>query len=346
MKLFFNRLRLSAKRSFLNPYIYGMAAILLALAITCVVVPPNESSAYIPVAILNLDDHEDTEAAVEEILEMGSVFEFYEVDSEEEMYEDLASGKCNTGYILPEGLMENCGSLRTIPKIRVITTPSSTLPLVSSEEVYMKLYRYFALTVLTETIDRTDATFPDDYKIAARRIYDSYIGGNVIYHLEEYDDQDYNEITNIEKVVIPVYKFAGFFLWMAALIGALSYLNDCDNKLYVRMGKGGRLVMGLILPMVHVIPVMLISVICFLIAGIRFSLGHVLVYSLGVIIVAFVLSSIVAALPVIGRKSSLFAAVLPTYLILSFLFGGVIISLSVYSPVLRTISMFFPPYFF
>lgn len=345
MKIFFNRLRLSMKRSFMNPYIYGMAVILIALALVMVFMPANESSAYIPVAILNLDDSEDTAQAVEDICEMGSVFEFYEVGSETEMYSDIAAGKCNTGFILPEGLMENSGNMRRMPDITVITTPSSTLPLMSSEEVFMKLFPYFAVHVMTNTIDNSDVEFPAGYAEAARRIFDTYIEGNTIYRLESLST-DYNEITNVEKIPIPVYKFAGFFLWMAALIGALSYLNDCDNKLYIRMSRGGRFFMGLILPAVHVIPVMLISIVSFLIAGLDFSFIHVLIYSLAVIFVAFIVASIVAALPGQAKKSSMFAAVLPTYLILSFLFGGVIINVSVYSPILKTLSMLFPPFFF
>ena len=157
---------------------------------------------------------------------------------------------------------------------------------------------------------------------------------------------EYNEITTSQKIAIPVYKFAGFFLWMAALLGALSYLNDCDNKLYMRMSKGGRFFMGLILPAAHVIPVIVISLISFIICGAEFSVVHVLVYSIVSILLAFLIASVVAALPMHAKRSSIFAAVLPTYLILSFLFGGVLMNLSVYSPVLRTVSMLFPPYFF
>lgn len=346
MKLFINRLLLSAKRSFLNPYIYGMAVILITLAVVAAVIPANKSSAYIPVAILNLDDSEETASAVEELCGMGSVFEFYEVESEGEMYSDITTGKCNTGFILPEGLMENSGSMRRMPDITVITTPSSTLPLMSSEEVFMKLFPHFALYVLTDTVDSSDVSFPSGYEDAARTIFRTYIEGNTIYKLESLENTQYNEITNVEKIPIPVYKFAGFFLWMAALLGALSYLNDCDNKLYLRMSKVSRFFMGLILPAVHVIPVMVISVVSFLIADIEFPLMHMIVYSLVIIFIAFLLSAVIAALPGRGRKSSMFAAVLPTYLILSFLFGGALINLSVYSPVLRTMSMFFPPYFF
>lgn len=346
MRIFLNRLYLSSKRSFLNPYLYGMAFILIALAVVAVAMPETKSSAYIPVAILNLDDNEDTKAAVEDMCEMGSIFDFYEVETEAEMYSDLATGKANTGFILPEDLMDKSASMRTIPDIIVITTPSSTLPFMSSEEVFMKLFPRFALRIMYDTVERSDVEFSPGYESSLRDIFEMYLNSNMIYRLETLESIEYNEITNTEKIAIPVYKFAGFFLWMAALLGALSYLNDCDNKLYMRMNKGERLIMGLILPAAHVIPVIVIALISFIIAGLEFSVGHILFYSMSCIILAFVIASLIVLLPMHGKKSGIFAAVLPTYLILSFIFGGVLMNLSVYSPVLRTVSMFFPPFFF
>lgn len=346
MRIFLNRLYLSSKRSFLNPYLYGMALILIALAVAAVAMPSQKSSAYIPVAILNLDDDEDTRAAVEDMCEMGSIFDFYEVETETEMYSDLAAGKANTGFILPEGLMDKSASMRSVPDITVITTPSSTLPLMSSEEVFMKLFPRFALRVMYDTVERSDVELTAGYEESIRDIFDVYLHSNMIYRLETLESIEYNEITNTEKIAIPVYKFAGFFLWMAALLGALSYLNDCDNKLYMRMSKVERLIMGLILPAAHVIPVILIGIISFIISGSEFSIGHILLYSLVCIILAFIVASVIELLPAHGKKSGIFAAVLPTYLILSFIFGGVLMNLSVYNPVLRTVSMFFPPFFF
>ena len=306
-----------------------MAFILIALAVVSVAMPSQKSSAYIPVAILNLDEYSSTEAAVEELCGMGSIFDFYEVESESQMYSDLASGRANTGFIIPEDLMAESAVMRRMPKISVITTPSSTLPLMSSEEVFMKLFPHFALRVMEAAIDGSDVNVPSDYSSALSALFDSYLDSNAIYRLESLESIEYNEISTSEKIAVPVYKFAGFFLWMAALLGALSYLNDCDNKLYVRMTKTGRFFMGLILPAAHVIPVVVISVISLLICGAPFSMIHILVYSLAVILVSFVIASVIAALPFYGKKSGLFAAVLPTYLILSFLFGGVLMNLSV-----------------
>ena len=346
MKIILNRLYVSAKRSFKNPYVYFMAAILLILGIVSFVMPPKESSAYIPVAILNLDDSPRTKEAVEDLCDMTSIFHFYEVDNEAQMYSDIATGTANTGVIFPENMMESSGSLRSLPDIEIVTTPSSTLPLMSSEEVFMKLFPHFAYYVMIDTIERSDVDFPDGYEQELNRIMEEAMGSNTIYRLESLENADYDDIVTVEKLPIPVYKFAGFFIWMAALLGALSYLNDCDNKLYTRMSKGARVFMGLILPAVHVLPLLFVSLISFLIAQVEFSVGKIFLYGICVIVLAFVIATVFSLLPGQGKKSHALSAVLPTYLILSFLFGGVLINLSVYSPVLKAVSMLFPPYFF
>ena len=96
MKLFLNRLSVLAKRSLINPAMYVMSGVIVIMALLVIFVPAKETSIYIPVAVLNEDDSEDTEAIVDELCTMNSIFHFYEVDDEDEIYKDLASGKANT----------------------------------------------------------------------------------------------------------------------------------------------------------------------------------------------------------------------------------------------------------
>ncbi|MBQ7274140.1 MAG: ABC transporter permease [Clostridiales bacterium] len=323
-----------------------MTFILTALAVVSVVVPSQSASAYIPVAILNLDDDEETEEVVDELCHMGSIFDFYEVYSEEEMLEDIASGKANTGFIFPENLIREGVSIRSTPKITVIMTPSSTLHYMSSEEIFMKLFPHFAYRIIIHNASSREQDFPAGYESTLREIFDSYLNDEGIYRLESLEQIEYNEINTTTKLAIPVYKFAGFFIWMAALIGALSFLNDCDNKLYLKMSKPGRVFIGLILITTHVLPIVLISIVSFLICSAEFSVIHVLIYSIAAILLAFFVAAVIVFVPSHSPKSNIFAAVLPTYLILSFLFGGVLINLSVYSPILRIVSMMFLPFYF
>ena len=103
---------------------YVMAAVLITLALFCMLIPESEKSVYLPVAILNNDDNEKTDEIVEELCNMKSVFEFYEVGSEEEMLDDLAQGKANTGFVIPEVTIL-IGSSSFSPPVRMMRTSST-----------------------------------------------------------------------------------------------------------------------------------------------------------------------------------------------------------------------------
>lgn len=334
-----NRLLVMIKRSLLSPYIYVMAFILLSLSIVSVIIPENKASAYIPVAILNLDDSDETEQVVDDLCDKTSVFTFYEVDDEEELYEDLSSGKANTGYIIPEDFMDKCVNLRRAPSISLVVTPGSTLTSVSSEEVFNGLFRYIGFYILEDIVDGQNSD-------GLRAIYDSYLSGDEIFHLQSVEGMQYDRITKTNKVLIPVYKFAGYFIFMASLIGALAYLHDSDNKLYLRMSFIERILMGLILISVYVLPVTIVSIIAFIIAQISFSILKILVFNIVNILFAFIIASLISLLPGQGKKSRIFAAILPAYLLVSFLCGGVLFDLSALSPVIKSISHLFLPYYF
>ncbi|MCQ2516526.1 MAG: ABC transporter permease [Saccharofermentans sp.] len=327
------------KRSLFNPYIYVMAVILLALSIVSIIIPDNKASAYIPVALLNLDESEETITVVDNLCDKNSVFTFYEVDSEEELYEDIASGKANTGYIIPEDFMDNCLTIRRAPKISMVVTPSSTLTSVSSEQVFNGLFRYIGFYILE---DIASGENPD----SLRAIYNYYMASDDIFHLQSVENREYSDITTTNKIIIPVYKFAGFFIFMASLIGALAFLHDSDNKLYLRMSFIEKTMMGLILIGVYTLPVTIVSMVAFLIAGISFSVLKLLVFNIVNIVFALIIGAIFTVIPGQGKKSRIFAAILPAYLLLSFIFGGVLFDLAPISPLIKAISLLFIPHYF
>ena len=334
-----NRLLVMIKRSLLSPYIYVMALILLGLALASVIIPDSKASAYIPVAILNLDESDETISVVDNLCDSNSVFTFYEVDSEEELYEDLSSGKANTGYIIPEDFMDSCLNIRRAPKISLVVTPSSTLTSVSSEEVFNGLFRYIGYYILEDITEGENSS-------TLRTIYDSYMSGDEIFHLQSVENMEYDEVTKTNKILIPVYKFAGYFIFMASLIGALAFLHDSDNKLYLRMSFIEKSMMGLILISVYTLPVTIVSIAAFLIAGISFSILKLLVFNIVNVVLSLIIAAAFTIIPGQGKKSRIFAAILPAYLLISFLLGGVLFDLSTFSPLIKAISLLFIPHYF
>jgi hypothetical protein len=91
---------------------------------------------------------------------------------------------------------------------------------------------------------------------------------------------------------------------------------------------------------------MVISIICFVVSRIGFSPLHVIVYTLLVTLISFVLGTVMTLLPIRTARSKIFSSILPVYLILSFLFSGILMDLTNFGTALRTLSRLFPPSMF
>ena len=276
---------------------------------------------------------------------MNSIFDFYETDDEEELYKDLASGKANTGYIFPKGFTENLTGSGYRYDVRQVETPASTFVFLSREEVFRCFYEYSARQIISDTFAEYGYEV-DAHDPLIMELYGKYINVQSLFALESIEGEVYNVITRSEKVPIPLYKFAGFFIFTAALLGALAFLSDQDNRIYLRFRLFERIYLGLIQVAVFTFPALLITLICFLVSGTEFDPVHVTVYTVLVTILAFAVSTVMSVLPLRISRSKLFSAVLPVYLILSFLFSGVLVDLANFSTELKALSRLFPPSMF
>ena len=345
MRLFLNRLSVLTKRSLINPAMYVMFGVLVIMALLVIFVPEKESSIYIPVALINKDNSRETDQIVEDLCNMNSIFDFYEVDDEEELYKDLASGKANTGYIFPAGFSGHFTDGNSRYRIKQVQTPGSRFILLSREEVFKSFYSYGTRQIISDTFAEygyeVDAHDPE-----LERIFGIYINDESLFALENVEGAVYDKLTQSEKIPIPLYKFAGFFIFTAALLGALAFLNDQDNRIYLRFGLFERIYLGLIQVAVFTIPALLMSVICFLITGTEFQFLHVLIYTLLVTLLGFAAGTVMTFLPIRTARSRIFSAILPVYLILSFLFSGIIFNLTNFGAALKALSRLFPPSMF
>ena len=345
MKLFLNRLYVLSKRCLINPAMYVMFAVIIIMALLVIFVPEKETSVYVPVAVVNEDNSPETASIVDELVAMNSIFDFYEVDDEEALYKDLASGKANTGYIFPKGFTDHLTDNGTRYDVKQVQTPASSFVFLSREEIFRCFYAYGARQIISDTFAEfgyeVDARDPD-----IERLFGKYIKVQSLFALESIEGEVYNVITRSEKVPIPLYKFAGFFIFTAALLGALAFLNDQDNRIYLRFRLLERIYLGLIQVSVFTFPALLITIICFLVSGTEFSPLHVIVYTILVTLLAFLVGTVLSVLPIRTSRTRVFSAVLPVYLILSFLFSGVLVDLANFGTELKILSRFFPPSMF
>jgi Sodium:dicarboxylate symporter family. len=328
-----------------------MAAVLLVLALLNRFIPDSQKSASVPVAILCFDNSASGEAAVSDIVNMNSIYKYYRVSSSDEMYQDIASGKADSGFIIPADYFKNCTSYLNLKDIRIIINEGSTFPSLAADEVYSIIFKYSVAEILDDTIKSSDVY--KDYTTADLTLdnisentvsaYKEYISGDSIFHVEDISGGKYNELTNSQPIDIPVRKLSGFFILAAALLGLLNFIIDKESGLFIRMTTGEHLFMRLIEVLVLMLPVSIISYIAILTAhpgeGALQMLVHTLLYSLGVCLFTLIVSIII-------RKSTLMKGVLPVYLILALVFSGAFFDLSGYNGIISFISGLFPTYYF
>ncbi len=345
MRLFLNRLSVLAKRSLINPAMYVMSGAIIILALLVIFVPEKDTSVYIPVAVLNEDTSDDTEEIVDDLCSSNSIFHFYEVDSEKELYKDLASGKANTAYIFPKGFVDHLTEKGSKYDVKQVYTPASSFPFLSREEIFCRFYSYSCRRIICDTFAEYGCEV-DAHDPELEKLFGKYIKDQSLFALENVEGEVYNAITKSEKIPIPLYKFAGFFIFTAALLGTLAFLNDQDNRIYLRFRLFERIYLGLIQVAVFTLPAAIVSVICFLVSRTQFSPLHVLVYTLLVTFIAFAAGTVMTLIPIRTARSRIFSSILPVYLILSFLFSGILMDLTNFGTALKTLASFFPPSMF
>ena len=104
--------------------------------------------------------------------------------------------------------------------------------------------------------------------------------------------------------------------------------------------------MALIQIAIYAVPISALSTVCFLAANIEFSFAKVVLYTLAVIALSLAIGVVIILLPFKVSPAKVLSAVLPVYLILCFLFGGILFDLASFSKFLKDICMVFPPHYF
>ncbi len=346
MKLFFNRFFILMKRSLKQPVNLVMLLVLLLLAIIYRSIPASEKSMYIPVAILCEDEDPRMKESVGEMTKMNSIFHFYTVQSEEELYQEISSRNANTGILIPKGFLAQESNSSFDKKVLLYTTPSSLLTTMIQDSLFSHIFRLKAIDFIHEYISGSQLYQDLDMSKVLKQtdtLYTQVRNSSEIFRLEDSSGGVYNEITREDKLDIPVRKLAGLFILTAGLLGISTYLRDSEERLYLRMRGMERYSVQLLHIVSCILPMALISwpVIWITEGGNGlYLLGRVAVYTLICVTYAFILSLII-------RKSTIYQKVLPVLLVLAILLGGVIFDLTDSSTgFFRILSMCMPVYYF
>ncbi len=338
---YLRRFCIMLKRPLRQPVFLMMLGFLLFMTYLASRVPDERRSTHIPIAILNYDTSEDGKALTEALLNEQSLFSFYIVADEDTMYKDLTSGKANTGYIIPEGFMASAAHFKMDIQTEQILTEGSLLPTVSMDVVFSVMFRIEAYPILLDAMEKAGLD-PAAFAEKARELYDYYATSGEIFRVADMKGAVYSNDINHTRSDIPVRKLCAFFLLAAGLLGLISYLSDKEKQLYLRFTRGEHAVMklmhiesSLIIPAAVSYPAILLT-----------EHGNALSLLLRLVLYILVVTAFVWVLSLLFKKSRTLTRVLPLYLLLTLLLGGIFYDLSPYNPVLKAVSGLFLPYYF
>lgn len=345
MKSFFIRFTIMTKRILKQPVYIVMLLLLFVMTALYSRIPEREKSLYIPVAILNLDESETASLLVSDLISARSVFTFYSVSSEDEMYEDILSGKAEMGYRIPEHFFDTCTAMDTLQKIRVFTTEGTLLTPLANDVFYSYFFRRSALLILYDRLKEladTEKLNAETLIQEAGALYRSYLESDSVFSVEDASGGKYEDVTETRSIHLPIRKLSAFFLLTAALLGTASCLYDKEHNVFLSLSKKEQRFLNLTQITASVFPIGVLSFVCLLVIRelpVTELLLRLVIYMLFVCIFAYIVG-------LIFKKSTSYYKVLPLFLIITFLFSGILFDLSDFDSRLKTISMFFPPYYF
>ena len=357
MKLFMNRLYIMLKRTLMQPLYIAMLVTIIGMSIIYVNIPEKSKTLYVPAAICNHDTSDDAKQFEEAIYNSKSIYHFYKAENDEEVKQDVLSGKANIGFIIPEGFFESSVHIGSVKNIIEYTTNSSRLPNVGHEIFFSKLFKMISFEIVLEELDNnllpilsssgesgiSAADKLANIKSELSGLYFMTEDDSGVYESHFSDDDSYDaNMTVRNKAEIPIRKFAALFIFVVALLGTSAYLTDKEKNIYLLADKGARLQLRITHILASILPISAASYIALLIIkemhpGILFL--RMLVYMLYVSLFSVLLGALL-------RKSSYFYRVLPVILVLTLVFSGVFFDIGKYNAVMKHISMIFPPYFF
>ncbi|MBQ9609325.1 MAG: ABC transporter permease [Lachnospiraceae bacterium] len=340
MKKFFIRFGIMLKRTVMQPFYIVMLGVLILLSVIYAMIPVEEKSLYISIALYCEDTSAEAEEFKNALITEQSVFSFYLVESEEKLKEDVVSGKANSGFIIPEDYIHKTGTDGYDKKIKEYTSPRSFLPRIAYEEIYEVMYRYTSNEMIKRQINDKYAYLEIDPYIIDD-VYFGYTEQKTIFSTNtEYGE--YKELTEETKTDIPIRKLAGLFIYIVAILGTAAYIKDRENNIYLLMSNKEKISLRFIHTLASILPMSVTTYFVMLILreySPLESFVRLFVYIIAVAVVSLLFG-------MLFKKSKTFYRFLPVWLVLTLVLSGVLFDLGKYNIFMQYLARLFPPYYF
>ncbi len=299
-----NRLIVAWKRILHRKLYWCMLGVLLILTGIYALLPAKSQSTEIRVAVYLEDASAYTTQFKEELNASASLYQFYYVDTSNEVIRDVQAGDAECGFVLPDGFFSGYIDGSGEPKVSLYETSASTLSSAISETFFHYIFKAASPQILVDTID--DAALSEELKSRMQ----AYMDSDTIFHMSSVTDGAYDYKENTYRIQLPIYECTCLLVLFASLFSLMLFLQDQERGIYIALSgrrRYGILCTGL---SAGILPIYGIGMVCNII-----TYGTATLLQVTLITVLSYLLSLV--LSVFIRKSRTLARWIPVFLLIA-----------------------------
>ncbi len=184
--------------------------------------------------------------------EENSLFYFYKCDSEEQLKEEVVTGKAECGYVISSGLRDKLDEKDFKRSILVYSSPSTVLDSLSTEVVFASLMELYGKEIFLdyisgqETVKEAAASAGVDNRqleVQAEEIYDKWMGNGSTFRFQYRQigiDESLADEAQQAISVFPVRGFVAVYLFITGLYSAVMLGLDEKKGLFLSLRREER----------------------------------------------------------------------------------------------------------
>lgn len=277
---------------------------------------------------------------VSKLADRNGIYHFYQVDSKELLYQDVASGYAECGYVFPDELLDNLDAGRKKNLVDVVVSTSTTMSKITNEIVYSELFEEYSLCILEDYLTES-GTLEGITDSEIESLYRKYLSNGSTFAFDFTGAyQDYHAIRN-GMTEHTVTGMIGILILLGGFSGLFQYADDNKQKIYASIPASSKRLLALTQIACPLLLFLLAGGLCLVQIGSFTDTGSILrylCYGLLVLLVCILLYPFL-------RFRMILLVILPLYLIGCMIFTPMFIDITLYLPKLAWISRLFITYY-
>lgn len=280
------------------------------------------------------------------LIENESIFEFYVCSNEEQLVEDVMSGRAECGYVFYENLKEKLDTKKEKRSIGIYRSPSTVADSMSTELVFAALFKCYGKEIINQFAVSDDifSQFNQEETVKElNRLYEKYISNGSTFSFSYEGMDGVAKQQEVKMNTFPVRGIAAVFIYVMGMLSAVRLCIDEKNGLFYKLTFSQRIGCGFasMLAPVFLSAVSALASLCLTgeSGSIWSEIVSLSIYSIFVTLFAWALKAVL-------KEPVAICSVIPFFIIGSLLLCPVFIDAGVFIPEVRYLRLLFLPEYY